>query len=457
MPSDLVCGDSVTAAASQGGGGESTVRACCSGASRHRAPCPTTSNFAATISLVSEVVNEAPARLLDEPDPRSSRTTPVAHDDVWFGGVVMARGQISGRRRGIRLRFEGVALDEADRRLGQGRVVTRDTPRNAGSPLALSKPNELRIERWHAARHCGARVLRSQWFGSESIAAIRRRPQHTPAQMSASPSPYDRIRQRLPRPVGEQASVVALAPRGHHVVLGTAGSGKTTMAMLRSLFLSDTRAEHGGRTLLVTFNKALLAFLRNVVPDQGDSLHVRNYHWFARGYLASRRDLPYGSILDDSPRRRLIEHAVIAVRGRSNDSVLQREMAFFVAELNWIVHHGIRDEAGYRAADRVGRQQALAPTSRPAVWAVLEEYGRLRAVDGHLYDWQDLAGAVREEFARDSTPRYYRHVVIDEGQDFSPQMLRSLVDAVGTTGSVTFFGDVAQQIYGRDVPGVAPA
>jgi superfamily I DNA/RNA helicase len=38
--------------------------------------------------------------------------------------------------------------------------------------------------------------------------------------------------------------------------------------------------------------------------------------------------------------------------------------------------------------------------------------------------------------------------VIDEGQDFSPAMIQSLTMAVPSDGSVTFFGDVAQQIYG---------
>lgn len=39
-------------------------------------------------------------------------------------------------------------------------------------------------------------------------------------------------------------------------------------------------------------------------------------------------------------------------------------------------------------------------------------------------------------------------LVIDEGQDFSPVMLQSLALAIPENGSLTFFGDVAQQIYG---------
>ena len=53
------------------------------------------------------------------------------------------------------------------------------------------------------------------------------------------------------------------------------------------------------------------------------------------------------------------------------------------------------------------------------------------------------------ELRTDDGERLYRHVVIDEGQDFSPEMLRSLAMAIPPDGSLTFFGDTAQQIYGH--------
>jgi len=61
----------------------------------------------------------------------------------------------------------------------------------------------------------------------------------------------------LPTPVGAQKDVLALPARGHTVVLGTAGSGKTTMAVLRALHLADRSTKHCGKTLLLTYNKSL--------------------------------------------------------------------------------------------------------------------------------------------------------------------------------------------------------
>ncbi len=51
----------------------------------------------------------------------------------------------------------------------------------------------------------------------------------------------------LPNPKGKQKDVLYLAAPGHHAVLGTAGSGKTTIAVLRAAHLSDKSNPHHGR------------------------------------------------------------------------------------------------------------------------------------------------------------------------------------------------------------------
>ena len=68
----------------------------------------------------------------------------------------------------------------------------------------------------------------------------------------------------LPRPIGRQREVLYLPADGHTVVLGTAGSGKTTLAILRSLYLADPSTDHGGRTLLVTFNRCLVTYMNHL-------------------------------------------------------------------------------------------------------------------------------------------------------------------------------------------------
>ena len=256
----------------------------------------------------------------------------------------------------------------------------------------------------------------------------------------------------LPQPVGRQREVLYLPADGHTVVLGTAGSGKTTLAILRSLFLSDPSTDHGGRTLLVTFNRCLVTYMRHLAGAIRQQVVVENYHSFARGYLSSRgKKLPWGSICNPKDRLRFI---LLALREAQSDgvqsSLLQRPKEFFDEEFRWIQQHGIADEQDYIEAERVGRATTrVARAERAGLFDLYKGYLDQRQRSGKSYDWDDLSSAVLGEFKSDQGERRYRHIVIDEGQDFSPEMLRSLAAAIPDDGSLSFFGDIAQQIYGH--------
>jgi superfamily I DNA/RNA helicase len=159
----------------------------------------------------------------------------------------------------------------------------------------------------------------------------------------------------------------------------------------------------------------------------------------------------WNAIINGSARQQAIHAAVAEVEVKEGPHPLfQRPIAFFEAELRWLMDHGIVSAEDYEAADRTGRAEArLEREFRATMWLVFEQYLRERSRRGFDYDWNDLAAAAISELAKDTVPRYYRHIVIDEGQDLSPQMLRSLSAAVPANGSITFFGDVAQQIYGH--------
>ncbi len=256
----------------------------------------------------------------------------------------------------------------------------------------------------------------------------------------------------LPQPIGKQKEVVALAPGGHTVVLGTAGSGKTVMAIHRAAFLANEHTEHGGRTLLVTFNKTLVIYLDHLRPAELQNVEVRNYHRFARGYLRGRGLMPYGAICTPEQKAMIVREAIAEVESQQGrHALLDRPVEFFSSEIQWMAHHGITEKDDYIVRERIGRAQArLARSDRPLMFDVRSAYLRRRAGEhGKLYDWDDLATAAKNELVRDDSERYYKHVVVDEGQDFSPEMLRSLAAAIPADGSMTVFGDVAQQIYGR--------
>ena len=134
----------------------------------------------------------------------------------------------------------------------------------------------------------------------------------------------------LPQPVGRQREVLYLPAAGHTAVLGTAGSGKTTLAILRSIYLADPATEHGGRTLLVTFNRCLVTYMRHLAGAIGESVAAENYHRFARGYLSSRDALPWGSISRPEERLRFIRRALHDARADGErHAILHRPVEFF--------------------------------------------------------------------------------------------------------------------------------
>lgn len=256
----------------------------------------------------------------------------------------------------------------------------------------------------------------------------------------------------LPNPVGRQKEVLYLPAEGHTVVLGTAGSGKTTLAIHRSFYLADPSTDHGGRTLLVTFNRCLVTYMKRLAGNIGRRVVVENYHKFARGYLASRGRIPsQGSIATPGDRLRFIRHALREAQSDGQTgSLLKRPEEFFDEEFQWIQGHGITNAQDYVAAERIGRAAArVARAERPILYDLYTRYLHQRERGGKSYDWGDLASSVFCELQADDGERRYRHVVVDEGQDFSPEMLRSLAAVIPQEGSLTFFGDIAQQIYGH--------
>lgn len=252
----------------------------------------------------------------------------------------------------------------------------------------------------------------------------------------------------LPQPRGRQPYVIFLPGVGHQVILGTAGTGKTTMAMLRAENLAAPTTINNGRVLVVTHNNALVTYLRYLRPESAENVAIETYCRFARGYLNSRGLMPRSNgIVTD--RRRLVELAVKELADDHSTRFLDRELEFFLDELEWICGMGIRTLGEYQSAERIGRGTGLSSRQREIVWEILTAYRRLRSGTRREYDWTDLASAVRAELAHDETRRLYRHVIIDEGQDLSPEAVRSLTEAVDPAGSVTFFGDYHQMIYGQ--------
>lgn len=248
------------------------------------------------------------------------------------------------------------------------------------------------------------------------------------------------------KPEGKQKEVLALPATGHIVVLGTAGSGKTTMALFRAIGLANLPSRPN--VLVVTFNGALIQYMSAITNRSLRNLRIETYHKFARGYLNSVGKMPvWNGILNPEGKEYYISQALEAARKRwPEESTFKRPISVFIDEITFMERFGIETLDDYLKAERIGRASVnIKRENRKWFYKIYEEYRTLRNTP---YDWDDIALYVYKELQSDTRPRLYNHIIVDEGQDFSPMMIKSLIAAVDENGSFSFFGDVAQQIYG---------
>lgn len=236
------------------------------------------------------------------------------------------------------------------------------------------------------------------------------------------------------------------------VVLGTAGSGKSLMAIHRAARLGNPATTDNGPTLLITFNKALVAYLKQWSGGALRAVTVLNYSSWARTTaIAAGKLSGWTTFAQQAGREALVRRAVSRAMEQLPDAtVLAREVRFFEDEFDWIAGMGCADERTYQEAVRVGRGGGVnRGEPRRAVWAAFCEYRSLLEASSYDEDWAGLTNLALLGLRSGSAASRYRHVVIDEAQDLSPQALRALSSLVPDGGSLTLFADYAQQLYGN--------
>jgi superfamily I DNA/RNA helicase len=238
-----------------------------------------------------------------------------------------------------------------------------------------------------------------------------------------------------------QRGIATAAFSGPAKVTGSAGTGKTVVALHRARHL----ARQGRRVLLTSFVTTLCENMERglrmlCTAEELARIEVRTVHQVAR-QIAERCGAQPAEILGDNEVRTLIQKFS---RGRA----LPLSASAMLAEWNLVVQaQGVDDWEGYRTASRAGRGTPLTAAQRREVWSVFEEVRRYMAA-GNRTDWQGLCRTARELIESGTAPREWDSVIVDEVQDLSAQALR-LVAALGTGGpdGLLVVGDGGQRIF----------
>jgi len=227
-------------------------------------------------------------------------------------------------------------------------------------------------------------------------------------------------------------------------VSGSAGTGKTIVAVHRAVYLARTHPE--SRVLLATFSdplaNALNAKVRRLLggePRLGERLEVRAMDAagerlyessFGRLKLASREQI-----------QQLLTSAAAAVGS------LKFSPRFLLSEWEEMVDAWqLASWEAYRDVRRLGRKTRLPETQRAALWSVFERVRSELEKNGlltHAAVFNRLAEAMP---SRRQPP--FDFVVIDESQDISVAQLRFLAALAGDRPNALFFaGDLGQRIF----------
>jgi mRNA-degrading endonuclease RelE of RelBE toxin-antitoxin system len=226
-------------------------------------------------------------------------------------------------------------------------------------------------------------------------------------------------------------------------VAGSAGTGKTIVALHRAVFLA--RANPDSRILLTTFSETLSNALRTKLrrlishePRLGERLEVHAINAIGQRLYelnAGRVNLASREVL-----RELMEEASRTVDHKFS-------LHFLLTEWEQVVDAWqLETWEAYRDVARLGRKTRLAEKPRLLLWSIFEHF-RSALKARNLTTRAAMFTRLAASLAAGKNPPF-DFVVVDEAQDISVAQLRFLAALGGGRANSLFFaGDLGQRIF----------
>lgn len=227
-------------------------------------------------------------------------------------------------------------------------------------------------------------------------------------------------------------------------VSGSAGTGKTIVALHRAVFLA--RANPEARVLLTTYSDTLAAALRGRLtlligkePRLGERIEVQSIGDVGRRLYRAHAG---------EPRIATREQIAEFVREASEAVGPHRFRPYFLlAEWEQVVDAWqLRTWDDYRDVRRLGRKTRLPEEQRAVLWEIFERVSERLGREDLLTEFGMVTRLSELVLAGGRAP--YDHVVVDEAQDMGVAHLRFFATLGQDRPNALFFaGDLGQRIF----------
>lgn len=242
-----------------------------------------------------------------------------------------------------------------------------------------------------------------------------------------------------------QRGLVERSYNGPARVSGTAGTGKTIVALHRAVFLA--RQNRDARILLTTFSETLAQSLRTKLfrlasnePRVMERIEVEPLSAVANRLCKA---------LWGEPKIAMPEDIYSIVSKCAAELTFSREYSQSFLQNEWgdvIDAWQLDSETAYQNVVRLGRKTRLSANQRHELWTLFERVHETLAERG-LSTKAEIMGRLAVHYTRsDKLP--FDYVVVDEAQDLSVAALRLLAEFGGHNPEALFFaGDLGQRIF----------
>lgn len=255
----------------------------------------------------------------------------------------------------------------------------------------------------------------------------------------------------------EQMKVANLPLVGERLIKGSAGSGKTTVAIYRLMTVAKTIRDDKRRTgdtspvicRIVTYNNTLRSYVEALVNNEKISLgnsaeiviHISTFDKWAYD-TCSPRSLFF---LTDS--KNMSGHGAGAkatvLNSRNKHGLTSLDLEFVLAEITYVLGKYSPDQLNdYLTTDRVGRG-ASPRVDKKLMLEVAKDYINWKT-ENQKIDGDDLSVMMQNH----PTPQAHDVIIVDESQDMTANKMRAIKHFLKPkVGSLTLVYDSAQQIY----------